>query len=769
MTTNAATDQQTAGPSQSPAAAPSQLQHTTESSNDIGLFVGDKSVGLDTAQRVRLVREVWTPSSSFSFQAAGKRQLKFQHHWFSRWNWLAFSRVCNGAFCKYCVLFSSFGAGVGHQPLGKLVVTPYTNWKDAVEDFNRHQQSTYHQTCVLKADNLLAVADDKQEAVALQVCTGLKAQIVENRRRIKPIVDTVIFCGRQGISLRGHRDSGPLTPSQEPIENDGNFRALLRFKVRSGDRDLGSHLQSAGGNATYISPKTQNAIIAACNELLVAEVVKRINAAEGFAVLADETTDIAGVEQFSLCARYLDVSTSSIREDFLQFIPVTDVSGEGLATVIVDSLTQLGVNLEYMRGQGYDGASAMSGKFNGVQSHIRKLCPLAVYVHCCSHSLNLAVSDACTVAPIRNCMGTLGNICTFFASSAKRRDALKQSIGKECPDSSATRLRQLCPTRWIERHDAVMVFLDLMEAADDALETISSWPDRETSSKARQLMCAMENSEFLVSVHVLGQVFAVSMPLSRLLQTENMDLCEAMSLAEQLDATLKAMRANAEDEFHQLFGSIQEACQKFGVSMDIPRRAGRQTHRTNIPYTTPEDYFRAAVYIPFVDSFITQVNDRLLQHKSLLQSFRCLMPKEPKTPPTATQVDELRHLYATYASVLDCSEVSVVGEFRLWYQRAAESPNPPRNALEAIAVCNRQIFPSVHKLLHILATLPVTTASSERSFSTLRRLKTYLRNTTGEERLNGLAMLQIHRDIAVDPEAVLQKLSEKSRRLDFHL
>lgn len=301
-------DQQTAGPSQPGAAA--------AHSHDIGLFIGEQSVGLDSAQRIRLTRQVWTPDSSYSFPTTGKRQLKFQHHWFSRWKWLAFSKVCNGAFCKYCVLFSSFGGGVGHQPLGKLVVMPYTNWKDAVEDFNRHEQSTYHQTCVLKADNLLAVADDKQEAVAMQVCTGLKAQIVENRRRIRPIVDTVIFCGRQGISLRGHRDSGTLTPSEEPTENGGNFRALLRFKVRSGDQDLARHLQIAGSNATYVSPKMQNAIIAACNELIVSELVKRINAANGFAVLADETTDVAGVEQFSLCVRYLEVSSSSIREDF---------------------------------------------------------------------------------------------------------------------------------------------------------------------------------------------------------------------------------------------------------------------------------------------------------------------------------------------------------------------------------------------------------------------------------------------------------------------
>ena len=60
-----------------------------------------------------------------------------------------------------------------------------------------------------------------------------------------------------------------------------------------------------------------------------------------------------------------------------------------------------------------------------------------------------------------------------------------------------------------------------------------------------------------MSVHVLGQVFAVNMPLSRLLQTEIMDLCEAISLAEQQDATLKAMQTNTEDGFHKLFGSIQ--------------------------------------------------------------------------------------------------------------------------------------------------------------------------------------------------------------------
>ena len=63
----------------------------------------------------------------------------------------------------------------------------------------------------------------------------------------------------------------------------------------------------------------------------------------------------------------------------------------------------------------------------------------------------------------------------------------------------------------------------------------------------------------------------------------------------------------------------------------------------------------------------------------------------------------------------------------------------------------------------------MTTASSERSFSTLRRLKTYFRNTTSEDRLNGLALLHIHRDIRFTVEDVLDELEKKSRRLEIRL
>lgn len=78
-------------------------------------------------------------------------------------------------------------------------------------------------------------------------------------------------------------------------------------------------------------------------------------------------------------------------------------------------------------------------------------------------------------------------------------------------------------------------------------------------------------------------------------------------------------------------------------------------------------------------------------------------------------------------------------------------------------------YPHVKHLLKILLTLPVSTSTSERPFSTLRRFKSYLRNTMGNDRLNGLAMLNIHRSINVSTQVVLNELKKKPRRLDFVL
>ena len=72
------------------------------------------------------------------------------------------------------------------------------------------------------------------------------------------------------------------------------------------------------------------------------------------------------------------------------------------------------------------------------------------------------------------------------------------------------------------------------------------------------------------------------------------------------------------------------------------------------------------------------------------------------------------------------------------------------------------------RLFAAVATLVVTTATNNRSFSALKYLKTYLRNTIKEVRLNGLALLYVHRHISLDFEQVTVEFLRKNRRLNFN-
>lgn len=71
-----------------------------------------------------------------------------------------------------------------------------------------------------------------------------------------------------------------------------------------------------------------------------------------------------------------------------------------------------------------------------------------------------------------------------------------------------------------------------------------------------------------------------------------------------------------------------------------------------------------------------------------------------------------------------------------------------RTVCEAMStLAYRAMLPEVHRLLRLYLTVPITSSTAERSFSTLRRVLTYLRSTMSEKRLNNCILLHIHKDL----------------------
>ena len=116
-----------------------------------------------------------------------------------------------------------------------------------------------------------------------------------------------------------------------------------------------------------------------------------------------------------------------------------------------------------MRGQGYDGASNMSGIHRGVQARIRRIIPEAMYTHCKAHCLNLAIIHASKEIYARNMMNTIQQVAFAFNYSAKRllqfQETLSTDVVSRQQMEERTKLRSLCETRWSSRADALHTFL----------------------------------------------------------------------------------------------------------------------------------------------------------------------------------------------------------------------------------------------------------------------------------------------------------------------
>lgn len=84
------------------------------------------------------------------------------------------------------------------------------------------------------------------------------------------------MCGRQELPLRGTFDAGPPFLN-EPLHNDGTFRALLRMRLNCGDKMMTDRIENDSYKAIYISPTIQNNLIGIIGNMIQDCLVNRIN------------------------------------------------------------------------------------------------------------------------------------------------------------------------------------------------------------------------------------------------------------------------------------------------------------------------------------------------------------------------------------------------------------------------------------------------------------------------------------------------------------
>ena len=145
--------------------------------------------------------------------------------------------------------------------------------------------------------------------------------------------------------------------------------------------------------ATYVSNRFQNEVDDAIWKIIRKKIVDEVAASKYFTDPADETRDAGKLDQLTICPRYVSrIDSQQVpQEAFLKFFDIADRTGAGRAKTNLDNLQLGGLDVRNLRGQGYDGCSAMIGRHKGVQVEVKAVVPQASYLHCASHCLNLAL------------------------------------------------------------------------------------------------------------------------------------------------------------------------------------------------------------------------------------------------------------------------------------------------------------------------------------------------------------------------------------------
>ena len=302
----------------------------------------------------------------------------FQPQWFQRWLWLHYDEDKDLAFCFSCIVANKNNHLHSVSNLEQTFIsTGFSNWKDGTTKLMKHEASECHKVAVLKTITLPATTGN----VGKMLSSELGKQQLKHRQCFLKLLSNVRFLSRQGLAFRGDGN-----------ELDSNFMQLLYLRSED-DTKLADWVKTH----KYTSPEMQNEIIKCMALRILRKISANLQSTQFYTVMIDETTDVSNIEQVVICLRWVSERFEA-REDFIGLYQVESIEAEKLYRVITNVMLRLNLAVSKVRGQCYDGASAMTGAKSGVVARMYTVEPRAVFTHCYSHALNLACADT-----IRQC------------------------------------------------------------------------------------------------------------------------------------------------------------------------------------------------------------------------------------------------------------------------------------------------------------------------------------------------------------------------------
>ncbi|XP_076951777.1 uncharacterized protein LOC143625281 [Bidens hawaiensis] len=333
---------------------------------------------IDDIRRVYIVKKAFQPRDhDFKWTKYSSGRRRFNVKWFDAYDWLEYNTKQEKAYYLCCYLFNR---SVGNQGGRETFVSEgFCNWSKtgALKEHVGEVNSAHNKAMQKCGDHL-----NQKRSYEANVTKRSNEGKTANRYQLLGSVRSSRFLLENSLSFRGHNES-------EDSFSKGLFLAVLKLTCEN-NPEIGKYcLRNAKKNNKLTAPSIQKEII----DCFAKEVTKKLCEEikdDVFGLLADESSDVSQKEQMAVVLRYFD-KHGVVKECLTGVAHVNNTSYATLKDAIVSLLSNNQLSIDQVRGQGYDGASNMRGKFNGLKALILRDNPSAHYIHCFAHQLQLVI------------------------------------------------------------------------------------------------------------------------------------------------------------------------------------------------------------------------------------------------------------------------------------------------------------------------------------------------------------------------------------------
>ncbi|XP_075658882.1 uncharacterized protein LOC142628724 [Castanea sativa] len=247
-------------------------------------------------------------------------------------------------------------------------------------------------------------------------------QIASNQLWLKASIDVVKVLAFQGLAFKGRDESSDSI-------NRGNFLEILDLVV-SYNEYVAETIEKAPKNSSYKSPKIQKEILHVFSNKVKKAIREEIGDSK-FCLIVDEAHDESMKEQMAIFIRFVD-KDGFVRECFFGVVHVPNTTALTLKDEIYSVLSHHSLDIQDIRGQGYESASNMRGQWNGLKALVSNDCPYAYDIHCFAHLLQLAlVAASKEVVLVQSFFNRLSSIVNVVGDSCKHTEQLKKAYADQ--------------------------------------------------------------------------------------------------------------------------------------------------------------------------------------------------------------------------------------------------------------------------------------------------------------------------------------------------